>query len=251
MLTLSALTVLAVAVAASPSPEASPLKQIIEVHSRQFCTTLTQRVEPAIAGLMKNDALIEHGRGGLLRTSADALAGSAAVNMDKLGIRNVALAMTHNIQVIDGILDDPARFPKSPSSNDDRAADGIKVQLLNIAQRQQTVVNAMMGTVETSAMGQMKSDLPLGNPTAHAQSVNPTAVTGPGAPSGDFATGLEDPHELSLPALMDSDIAGTTIYDKLAALIARHQVVTQSVEATAADAVLTAAASCRGATPPP
>lgn len=235
----------------SPAPSASPLKQIIEVRSRQFCTTLVQRVEPAIAGLIKNDALIEHGRGGLLRTGADATAGSAAVGMDKLGIRNVALAMTHNIAVIDGILDDPARFPKTPSSADERAADGIKMQLLNIAARQQLVVNAMLGTVETTAMGAMKGDLPVGNPTAHARSQNPTAISGPGAPAGDLSTGLEDPHTLSVSALMNSDIAGRTIYDKLAALIARHQAVSESVEATAADAVVAAAASCRGASPPP
>lgn len=239
------------AVMGAPSPSASPPKVIIEVRSREFCSTLVQRVEPAIAGLIKNDALIEHGRGGLLRTGADVTAGSAAANMDKLGIRNVALAMTHNIQTIDGILDDPARFPKAPSTDDQRAADGIKTQLLNIAARQQVVVNAMMGTVETTAMGEMKGDLPSGNPTAHSQTVNPTAVTGPGTPSGDLSTGLEDPHEINLPALMNSDIAGNTIYDKLAALIAQHQVVTRSVENTAADSVVKAAASCRGATPAP
>lgn len=243
--------ILAAAGSPAPSPSPSPLKQIIEVRSRQFCTTLVQRVQPAIAGLLKNDELIEHGRGGLLRTGADSVAGSKAATMDKLGVRNVALAMTHNLAVIDGILDDPARFPKTPGSDDERAADAIKTQLLNIAARQQLVVNAMMGTVETTAMGAMKSDLPEGNPTAHAQTTNPTAISGPGAPAGDLSTGLEDPHTLSVSALMNSDIAGTTIYDKLAALIARHQVVSQSVEATAADAIVTAAASCRGATPAP
>ena len=108
-----------------------------------------------------------------------------------------------------------------------------------------------MGTIETTAASQMRTELPGGNPTAHAQSVNPTAISGPGAPTGSLSTGLEDPHTLSVSSLMNSDIAGRTIYDKLAALIASHQAVSQSVEATAADTILKAASSCRGVTPAP
>jgi hypothetical protein len=237
----------------SPAPGASPLKQIIDVRSRPLCTTLTQRIEPAVAGLLKNDALIEHGRGGLIRTGADALAGSAAAAMDRQAIRNVVFAMTHNFEVIDRILDDPARFPSVATTDDERAATAIKAQLLAIEARQRIVANALLGTLEMTAMGDMKTDFPVGNPTAHALSTNPTAIAGPAPGPGSMsaASSLSDPHEISLPALMDSDIAGKTIYDKLATLIAQHQVRGQAVESAAAASIVNAAVVCNGHSPPP
>ena len=82
---------------AAPSPQPSPLKQIIEVKARPLCTTLGRNVQIALVGLMKNDEVIESGRREFAKMAWDQAQGSAALGIDRLALKNVASAMVHNL----------------------------------------------------------------------------------------------------------------------------------------------------------
>jgi hypothetical protein len=235
------------AFALTPQPTASPLKQIVEVHSRQLCQTLTERVEPAVVGLMKNDQIIEEGRRGLKKTAADAVA-HASQTMDYFALANIAYALTRNLATIDGILDDPARFSSQPKTSDERLAADIKAQLLNLVTRQKVVLNALYGVVETANLGEMQTDFGEHNITSTPlrPQLGPPAFSSPLAQAG-----LQNPVTINMTSLMDSDLIGKSAYDTLANAIAAHQAVSASVENSTTTVIESAVTACRAPAPSP
>jgi hypothetical protein len=238
---------IALAFALAPQPSASPLKQIIEVRSRTLCQTLTERVEPAVAGLMKNDQVIEAGQRRLRRASADQASG-ASPEFDRFVLSNVALVLNRNLLTIDAILDDPARFPLQPKSDDERTAADIKGKLLDLVRGQKLLVNALYGLVETQNLGDMQTNFGEHNITSSSSS--------PPLGPQPFATllavaGLQNPVTVNMPALMDQDLIGKTAYDALANLIAVHQLESASAENAAVTEIGSVVASCRASSPAP
>jgi hypothetical protein len=122
--------------AAAPSPQPSPLKQIIDVKARALCTTLGSNIQVTLVGLMKNDAVIEAGRRAFVKMAWDQAQGSKALDIDRLSIKNAVAAMVHNLYGIDQVLDDPARFPPQPKTDDERTADRMKAALQAVEDRQ-------------------------------------------------------------------------------------------------------------------
>jgi hypothetical protein len=231
---------------AVPQPSASPLKQIIEVRSRAVCQTLTERVEPAIVGLMKNNQIVEEGRRGLKKTAADATS-HASQTIDFLALSNIALALNRNLATIDTILGNPAAFSPQPKTDDERTAADIKAKLLDLVQRQKLVVNALYGIVETRNMAEMQTEFGEHNLTS-----NPARQQfGPPFTLLLAQAGLQNPVTINPAQLMDQDLIGITIYDTLANLIAVHQRESASVENSAATAIASAVAGCRTASPSP
>ncbi|HEY1975853.1 MAG TPA: hypothetical protein VGG89_04890 [Candidatus Baltobacteraceae bacterium] len=111
--------------APAPAPSSSPLKTIIDIKARTLCATLTEHVQPAIVGLMKNDNLIGYSVSVLNKTASDT-SSHGRIDMDMLQLKNVALSLNRNIKTIDDILDDPSHFPLNPKTPDEQSEDKIK-----------------------------------------------------------------------------------------------------------------------------
>jgi hypothetical protein len=213
-----------------------------------LCRTLAERVQPAIVGLMKNDRMIDLSVSVLNKTAADTTS-RASTGVDMLQLKNVALALNHNVETIDKILDDPAHFPLHATTPDELAADKIKQDLLALLTRQKLVVNALYGTADTRELASMQNEFPENNPV-----VNPTAA--PLLPADQALTlissaGLQNDHVVDLVKVADSSLLGRSLYGQLAGLIILHQRETQPYEAQTADDVREPAAACSSATPGP
>ncbi|MGB6985506.1 MAG: hypothetical protein WBD74_05945 [Candidatus Aquilonibacter sp.] len=169
---------LAVAVAqAAPAPSASPLKTITTVKSGPICSTLTTTVLHTIQGLQINDKIIESSKPVLVDMAQawapNSLAGekfdqlqaqwgnapAGTHNVDNAGlilgaqhIYKVATGLVHNLQIIDNLLDDPARFPADPKTDVDREAALLKAQLQSVADQQRKSLNVLYGMADTFNM---------------------------------------------------------------------------------------------------
>lgn len=162
----------------TPSPQPSPLKQIIEIKARALCTTMGKNVQVALVGLMKNDQNIEAGRKEFEKLAWDQAQGSHAIGVDRLAIKNVVNAMVHNLAAIDQVLDDPSHFPTNPGNDDERSADRVKAALQAVEDQQKRELNILNGTVETDELSDMRHVFPEYNPNVNnpRQPAVPTAA---------------------------------------------------------------------------
>lgn len=152
--------ILAALALSSPAPSASPLKQIIEVHAQStLCATLHQTVAPALAGLMKDDSVIDLGQRALGHLT------HGGGDMDRLQMENASLALVHNLKIVDDLLADAKKFPASPKTDDERTASRIKADLESIVSWQKDRLNVIYGTMDSYALGEMQTGFPLFNPT--------------------------------------------------------------------------------------
>ncbi len=161
----------------APSPTASPLKTITTVKSGPLCTTLTTTVLHTVQGLQINDAIIESSKGALVDMGKawmpNSLAGEKfdqlqaqwgnapadTHNVDDPGlilgaqhIYKIAQSIVHNLQIIDNMLNDPARFPSDPKTDQDKQAMVLKAQLQAVADGQRKNLNVLNGLAETFSM---------------------------------------------------------------------------------------------------
>jgi hypothetical protein len=240
--------------APAPSPQASPLKEIIDVKSRALCTALRDNVAISLAGLISNDADIDVGRKAMMKMAADQIKGSTAGHMDALVGENVVGSIVHNLVLIDQKLNDPQRFPTDPKTDDERLAVQVKAQLQAIEDAQKRQLNALYGTIDTDNMNSMQHDMPA-NQVVVSGSI-PRApekpLTTTPAPDSIAAAGLpNDKNTTETRTLVAGSLIGTTYYGSLAGAMAGEQQATQVLENKAAATIRQAAAQCSGATPPP
>jgi hypothetical protein len=236
-----------------PSPQPSPLKQIIDLKARPLCTTLGHNVQIALVGLMKNDDVIEAGRRTFIKMAWDQAQGSSALDMDLLNIKNEVSALVGNLYQIDQILDDPARFPLNPTTADERAADRMKAALQAVEAEQKAQLNVLDGTLETDELSGMRHNYAEYNPTVNnpRQSSVPTA-----APATMTNAGVQAPKPAAtvMPRVNDSSqndygVAGNTSNAGLARAIANGQTSVAFVEGDATTVIVSVADDCRRPTP--
>lgn len=243
---------------AAPSPQPSPLKQIIEVKARPLCTTLGRNVQIALVGLMKNDEVIESGRREFAKMAWDQAQGSAALGIDRLALKNVASAMVHNLYQIDQVLDDPTRFPPNPSNGDEEAADHMKAALLAVEDRQKAQLNLISGTVETEELSQMRHDIPAYSPTVN--NPNQSSVAAP-TPATITDAGIAAPKAAATTAPLtsggskgDAGVSGTSPAAAFARELENGQTSDTELESEASTVIVPVAQECRStpaATPSP
>ncbi|HZZ01037.1 MAG TPA: hypothetical protein VFE36_15860 [Candidatus Baltobacteraceae bacterium] len=167
-------SVLAGAAMASPSPSPAPqptLKTIITVHSSAFCSVLGESVRPALAGLIRNDQLIERGHtayvdagyrathGAIDSPSVAQVIGPPATSQSSADAmivesrqRQLAKNLEDNIDAIDTLLSDKKRFAVVTATDDAAKLLSVQSQLDVIAAKQRTAVNIISGQVEGSEL---------------------------------------------------------------------------------------------------
>jgi hypothetical protein len=247
----AALAALSMLTAQAPAPSPTSLPEIGRTRAKGFCTTVRDNVAPSVLGLMKTDDLIGAGHRAVLKTAHDQTAGSPeTMEMDQLYLDKVVAAMAHNLGVVKKMLADDKRFPKTPSSDDDRLALLLKAQLQAAADRQNDALNHLNGILETDAMGSMHKDIS----SAMQGSLTPTSGSTPVSAAGGFLDSSSVPGANPLPlgasgAIAPSHTLGHTLWDRLAADIEVQQARIAQAEQTLTPTVIAAAAGCRDDTP--
>jgi hypothetical protein len=179
---------LLVAQATAPSPTPSPLKTIAHVRSSPLCSTLGNNVFHTIQGLRINDKLIDNSRPLLLAMGKAFVEGSSVghrldqqqaqwgntagglhdtnpaveLNAERLG--QLIGEIVHNLDIIDGTLKDPNRFPAQAQTDADKKAMALKAQLQAVADQQRKNLNVLNGLVDTFSLQDLiaKGDGTLG-----------------------------------------------------------------------------------------
>ena len=194
-----------------PSPQPT-LPTIVRVHSSPYCTAFHNTVEPALVGLMRNDALISVGLSAILRmdhdfkyggtmvTSWGATGGASHEQMPgKLELfderlQQTATALQHNADVIDTLLANADTTLKPRTADEQVSLASIKAQLTKIANQQKTATNLINGTAATQqlddifnqAVTEAPSDAIAAQPW-HSDTINGvsplTAMLAQGAPA--------------------------------------------------------------------
>jgi hypothetical protein len=228
------------ATAATPNPASTPPKEIINVRTRALCSTLTQRIAPAVAGIIKNDQLIDLGRHEIGKLGADVAAQSNRAHMDQLELKNIVDAMVHNLATIDGIMDS-ARFSAAPTTDDERLAAAMKEHLLAVAARQRAAINVLDGMVETSDLGTLPHE-GIDDSPALTIAMKPAAPGATPQAGGMSAAGMNPG-----PADQLGDISSGSPYE----VFARYEAATQIVEGQLAGELKSAAIACGGSSQSP
>ena len=220
---LGAIVIAFLLAATSPAPSAAP--------THEACTTLRENVRTALAGLMKDDQIIEAGRKAYQKMSSDRTTNTRDLAIDRLYVENAVSAMVHNLALVDEQLADPARFPTDTARNDARATLAMKAQLTAIAAQQKKALDLLSGALETSNFNTMQNSTDGDGPTvAH----NRSSLSGA-------------PGELQNPST-NLDMSSGTPDDMVADAISSQQAQIQELESKAAVTVMAAAAVCNGVT---
>ncbi|HEY1977780.1 MAG TPA: hypothetical protein VGG89_14605 [Candidatus Baltobacteraceae bacterium] len=156
----------------APSPQPA-LKTIVTVHSSPFCTALANSVKPALAGLMRNDQLIDLGRSALMAGDRNAkYGGEPTSSFNQQGPaqwsptsgqtaildsrqRQLASAIDHNVATIETILSDPKHLATGSGTQEQANLAAIKSQLSAVLDRQHTAANILAGTADTSDLASL------------------------------------------------------------------------------------------------
>ncbi len=209
----------------SPAPSVAP--------THKACTTLRENVRTALAGLIKDDEVIESARKAYQKMSADRTANARDVAIDRLYVENAVTAMVHNLALVDDQLADPTRFPTDAATADARATLAMKEQLTAIAVQQKKALDLLSGALETGNFNTMQNSTDGNGPEIVHNHSSLTSAPGelqnPGA-ALDMTSGPPD--------------------DNVADAISAQQAQIQDLESKAAKTVMSAAAACSGVTPP-
>jgi hypothetical protein len=245
---LAVTLLLAQTVPPATAPQSSPgLKTIIDVKSRTLCTALRENVSTSLVGLMKNDRVIDLGSRVFRKMGADQVKKSKALQMDALANENVVGAMVHNLAEIDRLLDDPARFPLNPKTDDERSADRMKAELQAIEDRQKLQLNVINGTIQTDDLSTMEHEFPAFSPVVQPAGTSvstppPTTIADAGLPSSPDVPAGTQARTLAAKSLL-----GNSLYGRIADAMNAEQARTASLENVAAVTIESVAEKCGGA----
>jgi len=208
----------------------SPVPSIEPTH--EACTTLRENVRTALAGLMKNDEVIESARKAYLKMSSDRTASARDVAIDRLYVENDVAALVHNLAIVDDQLADPKRFPQD-AANGSVSTAAMKGQLAAIATQQKRALDLLSGALETGNFDSMQ---------------NPNGDDGP-AISQRRSSISAAPPEFQNPSV-SMNMASGTPDDAVADELSARQTQLATLESKAAMTVMSAAAACNDMTPP-
>jgi hypothetical protein len=143
--------------APSPSPQASPLKEITHVTARTLCTALHDHIGPSIMALMQNDAAIEDGE----KVLEDRTRLSNGRWMGSLHLENDVAAITRNLDKMDELLRD-APDAATADGADHAAIERLKSQLGAAEAAQRAELNVLDGASEAQQFARAFNDDPAG-----------------------------------------------------------------------------------------
>ena len=134
---------------APPSPQPSPLKEIVRVRSSSFCTAVRENLAVAVLALRNNDAIIARGGDTFAKMGHDsAVDARIAMSLDEVRLENVEDAIVHNLALMDRLIQDSGRFPASPKTADDALLKDLQRETNAVADRQRKSLNVISLTLD-------------------------------------------------------------------------------------------------------
>jgi hypothetical protein len=232
-----------------PATAPSPLPEIGRVRSKGFCTTVRDNVAPSLLGVMKTDDLIGAGHRALAKMADDATnSSSQGVDLDRVYLDKVATSMAHNLRVVDALLADKKRFPDKATTDDDRFAQEVRVQLAAVAAEQHRTLDVLEGTLETDRMGQMRADIDTGMASSVSNQQGQPPLTNDVRTSFLDSAGLPDmapvPVLSERSRLTTGKAPGQRPFDRVKAVIEQQQARIAHAETIAAPTITAAAYAC-------
>lgn len=137
------------ALASAPQPSPTPLKTIVNIHSREMCTVLHENLAPAIGGVLANDSLVASSQIAMNRLGGDAVNEAAggmggagvAATMDTMRMQNLVTELVQNIEKIEKILADSKYRGKDES--DAAALAAVNSRLETVLAQQKYELNLL------------------------------------------------------------------------------------------------------------
>ncbi len=243
----------------SNSTPAAALKEIGRVRTTAFCTTLREGIAPTLAGLIVNDTVLDKGPATFAKMGRDAVIDRSVVSlrMDEIRLEGIIDAMVRNFAVIDKLTNDRGRFPADPKSEDGRALEQLRIQLVAVSDAQRVALNLMGNVLDAEQRGDLMSEGPgklaqmLGaaSPMAQGGSSKPSPFSPKPFGAGHLAdSGLPaspgDPIDYS--AIGVPTLLGSSPYKTIVGAIVEDQRSIAESEKTASAGVLAAVAQCKG-----
>lgn len=265
--------VFAVAVAATPAPQPSPTPRTI-VHERvsPICTTLRENIGHAIQAVLANDQAIGASKPVLVKMAHDFVSSSnfsaiglgdlhssatidhdsPKMQLDISHMEQVVGALTHNLQLIEDQLNDPARFPAVAKTESDRKALELKAQLEEVAKQQRQTLDVLEGLIDTRNMETVAG---RGDPMATLFGVDSAGSGYPANPkvAGSNATFNGGPLEQTPdqkydPALSQDDFSTLTnsLFGRFYRVVYLEQGAIHSLETPLAKNIVETTSTCNG-----
>lgn len=244
---------------------APALREIGHTKTSASCALLRDIVQPAIAGVLKNDEAINAGQVLLAKTRDDSTAAAPGaitvdLGMDRARLGRVTVVLAHNLQVIRALL---ARLPKPGSETGDKdvaAQANLEAKLFDIVETQNAALNVLNGELETDALGQMQHEFPTGmgppiiGKDGHDEGSRSSYLTVAGLPTSPREAGFASaslPQDDGLDAknLLSSSVRGHTVYDSLMRSIHDQQAHIEVSENAEAALIFVTIDTCRGFLP--
>jgi hypothetical protein len=147
----------AVCLACADEASSPPLPVIGRTRSGGFCTTFRETIAPAVLGLMKTDELLAQSRAVYAAMPTHS---PTDLSLDRIALGKTVAGMAHDLAIVRGLTDDPKRFPKAPSTEEDRSALQLRAELRAVAERQERALDLVNGVLQTDLMQQMSGMFP-------------------------------------------------------------------------------------------
>lgn len=145
--------------AGSPSPLPTLPPEIYHSVTRPLCSSLKDRIEPALGLMIQNDATIAKSvpyfQDYIKRSTEGSDAGR---DIAVLHMEDLVTPLVDNTLAVQKLLNDPSVFPPAARTSDDATLLKIKTQMLKVLAAQEASLDLINGFVTTEQLGQLQSE---------------------------------------------------------------------------------------------
>ncbi len=142
-----------------PIPTAPSLPTIYHSMTRPLCSSLQDRIKPALGMMIENDRTIAKSKPyfqDYIQRSFDQ--SDAGQNMAVMHLESLVTPLVKNTLAVQKLLEDPSVFPAVARSADDQRLLDIKVKMLRALAAQEAALDIINGFVTTQQLGQMQHE---------------------------------------------------------------------------------------------
>lgn len=142
-----------------PIPTAPSLPTIYHSMTRPLCSSLQDRIKPALGMMIENDRTIAKSKPyfqDYIQRSFDQ--SGAGQNMAVMHLESLVTPLVKNTLAVQKLLEDPSVFPAVARSADDQRLLDIKVKMLRALAAQEAALDIINGFVTTQQLGQMQHE---------------------------------------------------------------------------------------------
>jgi hypothetical protein len=174
-----------IAATPSPSPQPTELPEIYHSVTRPLCSALGTKVLPALGMLIDDDKTIAKAPPYFTDYINMSTAGSdAGQDMAVLHLENLVTPLVQNTLALQKLLEDPSVFPNPPKTDDDKALDELRDNMLKVLAAHQASLDVINGFVQTQQMSTLQHagegwiQAMNGQPPSGLSTPNPMSLTG-------------------------------------------------------------------------